>query len=141
MKTICLDFDGVLYSYISGWQGPNNLPDDPVPGAQGFCQWLLDEGYQVVINSVRFNEELDLTESTVEKPESYVGNADQAMQTVFKWLMLHRFPPAIKLSIGKPAAQIYIDDRGLRFLGDFNQTQEYMKAIGMDFRPWGQRIT
>lgn len=35
-KILCLDFDGVLHSYSSGWQGPRNIPDPPVPGALEF---------------------------------------------------------------------------------------------------------
>ena len=33
---LCLDFDGVLHSYRSGWQGPRTIPDPPVHGAIEF---------------------------------------------------------------------------------------------------------
>jgi hypothetical protein len=29
---LCLDFDGVLHSYTSGWKGAAVIPDPPVPG-------------------------------------------------------------------------------------------------------------
>ena len=36
---ICCDFDGVLNSYASGWQGPTVISDPPVPGAM---RWLIE---------------------------------------------------------------------------------------------------
>lgn len=35
---VCVDFDGVLHGYQSGWKGPGGIPDPPVPGA---LEWLL----------------------------------------------------------------------------------------------------
>ena len=45
---ICVDFDGVLHSYTSGWRGAGNIPDPPVDGA---LEWLIDavEGGKVQI--------------------------------------------------------------------------------------------
>ena len=38
MKTILLDFDGVIHSYTSGWKGAGVIPDPPVPGAIDFLR-------------------------------------------------------------------------------------------------------
>jgi hypothetical protein len=35
--TICVDFDGVLHSYASGWKGAGVVADGPVDGA---IEWL-----------------------------------------------------------------------------------------------------
>ena len=51
-KRILVDFDGVLHSYTSGWQGARNIPDPPVPGA---VEWLCAalETFDVAIFSSR----------------------------------------------------------------------------------------
>ena len=36
---VCLDFDGVIHSYSSGWKGPREIPDPPVPGA---IRWIRE---------------------------------------------------------------------------------------------------
>ena len=33
---LCLDFDGVIHSYTSGWKGARIILDPPVPGALDF---------------------------------------------------------------------------------------------------------
>ena len=55
-KTICLDFDGVLHSYKSGWQGPRKVPDGPVPGAIDFLLDLLADDWDVAIFSARSHQ-------------------------------------------------------------------------------------
>lgn len=49
---LCLDFDGVVHSYSSGWRGARNIPDPPVDGALAFmCAALVE--WDVVIHSSR----------------------------------------------------------------------------------------
>ena len=38
-QTICLDFDGVINSYRSGFTTPQAIPDPPVPGV---LEWISD---------------------------------------------------------------------------------------------------
>ena len=53
-KLISIDFDGVLNSYTSGWQGADQCPDAPVPGAMRFLQSLVDDPrFDAVIYSSR----------------------------------------------------------------------------------------
>ena len=51
--TICVDFDGVIHSYTSGWDGDPVPHDMPVLGAKQAIA-ALRENYRVVVCSVSF---------------------------------------------------------------------------------------
>jgi hypothetical protein len=100
--TIAVDFDGVINSYKSGWTG-NTLPDPPVPGA---IEWLnsIVKFCRVLIHTAR------------------LGNQNQPgqEQLIRDWLLKHGLEPNVLAALefaGKPTAQIYMDDRALRFTG------------------------
>ncbi len=54
-KTVIIDFDGVLHSYVSGWKGAATIPDDPTPGAKE-AMAKLRETYTVVVVSSRCHQ-------------------------------------------------------------------------------------
>jgi hypothetical protein len=90
MKTVALDFDGVLHSY-SGWNG--ELPTgDPIEGALSACQELAK----------RFN----LIVFTTRKPE-----------LVEEWLAKHGFDMFSGITNSKPEWLVLVDDRCIRFNG------------------------
>lgn len=95
-KTICLDFDGVLNLYTK-WDGEENLYE-PRPGVKEFLKALNDQGYELVVHSTR---------SAVK---------------IARWLSKHELSQFISGTYNeKPKATIYLDDRALRFDGDFGQ--------------------
>lgn len=49
---LCLDFDGVIHSYASGWKGANVIHDPPVPGAIAFLREAV-QSFRVAIFSGR----------------------------------------------------------------------------------------
>ena len=51
----CLDFDGVLHSYTSGWKGADVIPDPPVEGAIAFLREAVKH-FQVEIFSSRSHQ-------------------------------------------------------------------------------------
>ena len=117
--TIALDFDGVLHSYTSGWTGP--VPTDPPTlNAQAFVVELLHRGYEVAIFSTR-----------CETPEGLQGVKD--------WLVIHGFSPKIQVSVGKPKAKLYVDDRGFRFGGKFHEVLSFMDD-NPTLEPWNREI-
>jgi hypothetical protein len=137
MKPIlCLDFDGVLHSYTSGWKGADVIPDPPTPGMVDFLNAAI-EHFDVQIFSSRSHQ-----------PGGIV-----AMK---KWLDLHvmhhfdcdfHTPPreferalaildAISYPTEKPAAMVTIDDRALCFDGNWSNFHPLKLK---EFKPWNKR--
>ena len=52
---LCLDFDGVIHSYTSGWKGADVIPDPPVDGALDFLE-RASAHFDVQIFSSRSNQ-------------------------------------------------------------------------------------
>lgn len=105
---ICLDFDGVVHSYLTPWQGESVIPDDPVVGAREFINWLLSRGYEVHIHSARF---------------SHTGALDAARM----WGRIHGISSQVHWDMYKPKASLYIDDRGYRFEGWFEGIKTFLE--------------
>ena len=54
---VAIEFDGVLHSAESGWQGADVIPDLPVPGAMQFLRRLVEDvRFEVFIHSSRCAE-------------------------------------------------------------------------------------
>ncbi len=118
-KVICLDFDGVLHSYVSGWHGADVVSDPPVPGALEFIESLLDGGFQVSIFSSR----------------SHQAGGVEAMQG---WLMANGLSASdlsrLDFPLVKPSAWVTLDDRAIQFNGIF-PTMGEIEA----FKAWNKR--
>lgn len=123
-KILCLDFDGVIHSYVSGWKGATVIPDPLVKGALEFIAMAVGQ-FKVCIHSSR----------------SHQDGGIEAMRTylVDEFLMDGRWKPsevsAIVAQIGfpkeKPPAVLTIDDRAYQFRGVWPTMREVH-----EFRPW-----
>jgi hypothetical protein len=100
-RRLCLDFDGVLHRYSRGWTG-DEPEEEPVDGALDFVRMAQGAGYDVVVHSRRPTEPIK------------------------RWLAKYGFP-ALDISELKPAALLYLDDRGMRFDGDFSAVSQYLQ--------------
>jgi hypothetical protein len=111
---VALDFDGVINSYKSGWQGADKT-DEPVEGAADGLNNLLDEGLKVVIYSTR-------------------AETAEGQQTIKDYLhnLIGDRADGIEVSSGKPIATVYVDDRAVTFTGDWEAMPE---RIGK-FKSW-----
>ena len=124
---LCLDFDGVLHAYISGWQGIDTILDAPVPGALEFLKRAV-EHFDVQIFSSR-------------------SGAESGITAMRNWLREHlelAFAPqkaddilrAISVPRSKPAASLTIDDRALTFKGNW---ADFEPKKLLEFKPWNKQ--
>lgn len=130
---LCVDFDGVIHSYTSGWRGAHFIPDPPVPGA---LQFLIDavKVFNVHIYSSRSKED-----AGIKAMESWI---DYWFDKEFGWdkgvdavSAANSVRNELVFSNEKPAAFLTIDDRAVCFDGDWSKLlpEELLK-----FKPWNK---
>ena len=118
-KTVVFDFDGVIHSYTSGWQGEDTILDPPVPGIREALKEIRDAGYEVVVVSTRC--------ATIK------GHG-----AIEAWLYDNGLREYIdKVCKEKPPAVAYIDDRAICFDG---HPEALLKKI-KNFQPWYKKPT
>jgi len=129
---LALDFDGVIHSYTSGWQGADVISDPPVPGAMEFIDQAVEK-FQVCIFSSRSHQpggidamKMWLTKHFAEwlretNPKAGIQYFSDTMDEI-QW------------PLNKPPAMVSIDDRGLTFTGTW-PTIESLLA----FTPWNKK--
>lgn len=111
-KTIFVDFDGVLNSYVSGWVEADVIPDPPVEGAIAFLHEAVLE-FEVVIFTTR-------------------ARYPEAELAIRRWLREHGYiGPELAVTHEKGPAIFILDDRGWRFRGVFPTMQQIRRAY-----PW-----
>ena len=127
---LCLDFDGVLHSYASGWQGIDKIPDPPVAGFAEFLEHAV-QVFDVVVFSSRSRS-----------PEGRLAMREwlsRALTEHYRANFPVRWSPLwvtdLMLAIGfpaeKPAAFLSLDDRAVTFSGVWPMVEELLL-----FRPW-----
>lgn len=124
---LCLDFDGVIHSYTSGWQGAGVANDPPVPGTYEFL-YEATKKYKVAIYSSR--------------SKSLAGR-----RCMKRYMHQHFFLPLtfspdhttdflheeLHWPWFKPSALITIDDRAITFTGTWPSMDELAA-----FKPWNK---
>lgn len=119
-KIICVDFDGVIHSYKSGWHGVYCIDDPPVEGA---IEWLTDlvqdERFEVCIYSSR---------------SRMIDGIKSMCEWLLEWGMTDEVLEEIEFPTQKPAAWLTIDDRAICFQGTFPSFEEME-----NFKPWNKK--
>ncbi len=118
---LCLDFDGVLHAYTSGWQGIDVVADGPTAGAAQFLRDAI-EAFDVCIVSSRSADPI----------------GRRAMKcAVRRWLEDEygsrgaRYARSIRFPEHKPPAMVTLDDRAITFTGRFPSMTDLL-----NFNPW-----
>ena len=118
MKILAVDFDGVLHSYTSGWKGPRNIPDPPIPGA---IAWLME----MVGTPDRIGPFGGRYDVRIFSSRSRYWGGRRAMR---RWLLKHglkwEWLEEIKFPLWKPPAFLLLDDRAMCFRGSFPTSGE-----------------
>lgn len=123
---LCLDFDGVIHSYSSGWQGASVCPDPVVPGTVEFIV-KASEHFTISIYSSRSGQRMGIEAmrfylrcqfyNVMDAPD-----ADPILE-------------AIQWPKEKPPAMLTIDDRALTFTGNW---LDFDPAELLAFKPWNK---
>ncbi len=111
-QTVVFDFDGVIHSYKSGWQGADVIPDPIVPGVKESIDEIRQAGYKVVVVSTRCATE-------------------RGMAAIYAYLERNGVV-VDDVSAEKPPAIVYIDDRAICFDGKPETLLDKIKG----FQPW-----
>jgi|SRR5678815_746950 len=124
---LCLDFDGVIHSYESGWQGADVIPDPPVQGAIDFLREAVKH-FRVCIFSSRSHQEGGGTAMRTWLGHHIMIAEPGIIMQAPPWFTLIEWP------LNKPSAFVTLDDRALCFTGQWPSI-DYLKS----FKPWNKR--
>jgi hypothetical protein len=114
---ILVDFDGVIHSYTSGWQGVTTITDPPVDGAIEWLNEMIESDiFQVSIFSTR-----NFQEGGVGTMIDYLLENGLTTDNLLKLT----FPTE------KTGAFLIIDDRAMTFEGVFPTQCDIL-----NFKPW-----
>lgn len=113
MKTVLVDFDGVIHSYVSGWKGKTEIPDPPNLGA---IAWLRELIAHPEIEPVIWTSRVHIG---FEDP----SESETAKRAIRSWFYLHGMDreevEQLRITSDKPPSVLLIDDRAFKFEGAF----------------------
>lgn len=127
---LCLDFDGVLHSYVSGWKGADVVSDPPVPGWLAFLTAAVDR-FDVQVFSSRSNQAggIDAMQAYLRVWALEEAKQKRDLRPATVLAVLDR----IKWPLEKPPAMVTIDDRAVTFSGTWPDVDWLL-----DFKPWNK---
>ncbi len=122
--TVAIDFDGVLHKYSMGW-ADGTCYDPPLDGA---IEFLKD---QMLTNSV-FIFSTRMPEHIIEWFTKYAPEIPTESITV--GTQFYNKMGVIGVTRQKIVAHVYVDDRGITFVGNFDKLKNQIE----NFKTWQQ---
>jgi hypothetical protein len=121
MKTIAIDFDGVIHGYSRGWQD-GSIYDPPKPGTKEALTSLKERGFQLVIFSAR----------NYDRTDRRGGFERNQVKEVTEYLVKHSIPfDRIHTEPTKPNCSLFIDDKAVRWEISWEDTMHKVwRALG-----------
>lgn len=134
MKSIAIDFDGVIHRYSKGWQD-GSIYDEPINGCFEAIKELMDKGYAVFIFSTRNSYQIKkwLTYHVMESEYIVEGLGGDPYDYIYPkygftvekipfWTKFWNKDHVLGITNRKLPAIAYIDDRAIRFENNWNRT-------------------
>ena len=100
---ICIDLDGTICD--TRVEGQHYKYVQPKDGAVDFIKKLRADGHYIIIDTARHMATCDHNVGQVLAKQG---------KTLFDWLYMHEIPYD-EIHLGKPLADVYIDDKALKF--------------------------
>jgi len=140
---ICLDFDGVVHSYVSGWQGVSKIQDPPVDGV---FEWIR-EAYEshalgsrplrLAIHSSRSKSLRGRRAMRIWLRRHLWGHFGAMVGPCYWDPLVIEIMEWIEWPLFKPPSVVTIDDRAVRFDGDWSKV--YVDDL-LALKPWMKYI-
>lgn len=129
--TLCLDFDGVIHSYVSGWQGYDVISDPPVEGAIEFLLEAVNH-FDVCIFCARSETDRGIRamQAWLSKHEAVYWKEHPNLSLPKTTLLMN-----IDFPRKRPPAFVTLDDRAITFTGKFPSMQTLKR-----FQPWYEKM-
>lgn len=121
-KTIAIDLDGVILEYVSPWDGPYHF-GKPIPGAVEAMKKLRSAGFRISVYTTRNNSMANHNS----------GHNSLELTALVQNELEKNGIPYDYISLFKPLARHYIDDRAIRFYS-WDQTLDSVGSIEEDIK-------
>lgn len=132
MKTIAIDFDGVIHKYSEGWKD-GSIYDEPFDNVFEIISDLMQHNYVFIFSSRSPRQIRNWINSYLLIHDIYFDSIfsvyGYTAEIIPFWTKFWKKRNVLGITRKKLPATIYIDDKVLRFEGNWSKTIEDIKNI------------